>query len=102
MVYSGAWGNLIHEKNQKSKISWHCPFKRYQNAKLIIIESIALIKKSKTFGYKWIKSWSSTISFASDHSTVSVSLLLLKAIFRQDTSWSQILQAIIRQYQFLW
>jgi hypothetical protein len=26
MVYSGAWGNLIHEKNQKTKISWHCPF----------------------------------------------------------------------------
>ena len=26
-VYSGAWGKLIHEKNQKSKISWHCPFK---------------------------------------------------------------------------
>ncbi len=22
-----AWGKLIHEKNQKSKISWHCPFK---------------------------------------------------------------------------
>jgi hypothetical protein len=27
MVYSGAWGKLIHEKNQKSKISLHCPFK---------------------------------------------------------------------------
>jgi hypothetical protein len=27
MVYSGAWGKLIHEKNQKSKISWRCPFK---------------------------------------------------------------------------
>jgi hypothetical protein len=27
MVYSGAWGKPIHEKNQKSKISWHCPFK---------------------------------------------------------------------------
>jgi hypothetical protein len=26
MIYSGAWGKLIHEKNQKSKISWHCPF----------------------------------------------------------------------------
>ncbi len=25
--YSGAWGKLIHEKNQKQKISWHCPFK---------------------------------------------------------------------------
>ncbi len=25
IVYSGAWGKLIHEKNQKSKISWNCP-----------------------------------------------------------------------------
>jgi hypothetical protein len=23
LVYSGAWGKLIHEKKQKSKISWH-------------------------------------------------------------------------------
>ncbi len=28
MDYSGAGGKLIHEKNQKQKISWHCPFKR--------------------------------------------------------------------------
>ncbi len=28
MVYSGAWGKLIHEKTQQLKISWHCPFKR--------------------------------------------------------------------------
>jgi hypothetical protein len=28
IVYSGAWGKLIHEKNRKSKISWYCPFKR--------------------------------------------------------------------------
>jgi hypothetical protein len=27
LVNSGAWGKLIHEKKQKSKISWHCPFK---------------------------------------------------------------------------
>ncbi len=27
MVYSVAWGKLIHEKNQKQKILWHCPFK---------------------------------------------------------------------------
>ncbi len=26
MVFSDAWGKLIHEKNQKLKISWHCPF----------------------------------------------------------------------------
>ncbi len=26
MVYWGAWGKLIHQKNQKQKISWHCPF----------------------------------------------------------------------------
>ncbi len=24
------WGKLIHEKNQKSKISWHCPFDSQQ------------------------------------------------------------------------
>ncbi len=26
MVYSDAWGKMIHEINQKSKTSWHCPF----------------------------------------------------------------------------
>ncbi len=26
MVYSDALGKLIHEKNQKSEILWHCPF----------------------------------------------------------------------------
>ncbi len=26
MGYSGAGGKLIDEKNQKQKISWHCPF----------------------------------------------------------------------------
>ncbi len=38
MVYSGACGKLIHEKNLKSKISWHCPFK-YR--KLVIIDKKA-------------------------------------------------------------
>ncbi len=27
MGYSGAGGKLIHKKNQKQQISWHCPFK---------------------------------------------------------------------------
>ncbi len=27
MEYSGAGGKLIHEKIQKQKISWYCPFK---------------------------------------------------------------------------
>jgi hypothetical protein len=31
MEYSGAGGKLIHEKNQKQKISWHCPFKEPKN-----------------------------------------------------------------------
>ncbi len=26
MWYSGAGGKLIHEKNMKQKIAWHCPF----------------------------------------------------------------------------
>ncbi len=34
MGYSGAGGKLIHEKNQKQKISWHCPFKiMFSNSK---------------------------------------------------------------------
>ncbi len=32
MVYSGAWGKLIHEKNQKQKISWHCPFQVWNDS----------------------------------------------------------------------
>ncbi len=36
MVYSRAWGKLIHEKNQKQKISWHCPFKRAGRSKNMI------------------------------------------------------------------
>ncbi len=27
MLLSGAWGKVIHEKNLKQNISWHCPFK---------------------------------------------------------------------------
>ncbi len=27
VLFSGAWGKMIHEKNLKQKISWHCPFK---------------------------------------------------------------------------
>ena len=36
MVYSGDWGKLIHEKNKKSKISWHCPFEVNSKAKIYI------------------------------------------------------------------
>ena len=28
MLLSEAWGKMIHEKNQKQKISWHCLFKK--------------------------------------------------------------------------
>ncbi len=27
MLLSGAWGKMIHERNLKQKILWHCPFK---------------------------------------------------------------------------
>ncbi len=27
LLFSGAWGKMIHEKNLKQKILWHCPFK---------------------------------------------------------------------------
>ncbi len=43
MGYSGAGGKLIHEKNQKQKISWHCPFKGITPT--IIIQGLELFSK---------------------------------------------------------
>ncbi len=40
MEYSGAGGKLIHKKNQKQKISWHCPFKGDKLMRYIILCSI--------------------------------------------------------------
>ncbi len=37
MEYSGAGGKLIRKKNQKQKISWHCPFKKQKNMDLLMI-----------------------------------------------------------------
>ncbi len=28
VLFSGAWGKVIHEKNPKQKISWHCPLSK--------------------------------------------------------------------------
>ncbi len=42
MGYSGAGGKLIHEKNQKQKISWHCPFKAFIQVFSIYVQTIFL------------------------------------------------------------
>jgi hypothetical protein len=31
MLLSEAWGKVIHEKNLKQKISWHCPFNKVRS-----------------------------------------------------------------------
>jgi hypothetical protein len=36
LFFSGAWGKVIHEKNLKQKISWHCPLKESKCKKLTI------------------------------------------------------------------
>ncbi len=43
MWYSGAGGKLIHEKNRKQKISWHCPFKRLHYILLHVLQFTAVI-----------------------------------------------------------
>ncbi len=51
-IYSGASGKLIHEKNQKSKISWHCPIKPESTIKKNIKPldiSVILIYRYKAF-----------------------------------------------------
>jgi hypothetical protein len=37
MVYSGAGGKLIHEKNQLQKISWHCPLKGRETPNIAVV-----------------------------------------------------------------
>ncbi len=50
MVYSGAWGKPINEKNKKSQISWHCFFKAA--AMLICIElGYPMEKSAETLRY---------------------------------------------------
>ncbi len=41
MVYSGAGGKLIHEKNPKSKILWHCPFKRCLPESILFLVAVS-------------------------------------------------------------
>jgi hypothetical protein len=50
MVFSGAWGILIHEENQKSKISWHFPFNSVifqQAAELLSYQALRHLLGSK-------------------------------------------------------
>ncbi len=48
MFLSGAWGKVIHEKNLKQKISWHCPFKvkNFIVNVTCVIKTKALIEQS--------------------------------------------------------
>ncbi len=50
MEYFGAGGKLIHEKNQKQKISWHCPFDR-----LTVSPTYRTIHKKGISGRFWGK-----------------------------------------------
>ncbi len=65
--YSGAGGKLIHEKNQKQKISWHCPFN----------------KMWKKFYLKIVFFIASVVDTADKHSLVNIS-----ANFRKNLKWS--------------
>ncbi len=46
MLLSGAWGKVIHEKNLKQKISWHCPFRQLFS----ICSTFTEVLKSKIAG----------------------------------------------------
>ncbi len=46
MLLSGTWGKVIHEKNLKQKISWHCPFKQLFS----ICSTFTEVLKSKIAG----------------------------------------------------
>ncbi len=57
MGYSRAGGKLIHEKNLKSKILWHCPFKAiFSSLWLLVAKLWKCLKRLRLldFNYKWI------------------------------------------------
>ncbi len=49
MLFSETWGNMIHEKIPKQKISWHCPFKRWK------IKLTALFPPFVSVGWVWVR-----------------------------------------------
>ncbi len=59
MLLSGAWGKVIHEKNLKQKISWHCPFNSLR-VHSVYAESnfdCVLVKKLKLYLFSLDPSW---------------------------------------------
>jgi hypothetical protein len=47
MLFSGAWGKVIHGKNLKQKLSWHCPFKCRYGAYQVMKKKFAKDKQAK-------------------------------------------------------
>ncbi len=54
MGYSGAGGKLIHEKNEKQKFLWHCPFK---GAHAWDIRDWIIYAERSHWG-RWLRDWS--------------------------------------------
>jgi hypothetical protein len=71
MGYSGAEGKLIHEKNQRQKISWHCPFKQQT-----LLKNERGIKAGRGVVEGWDKRVWRTEKFLTKFTELSVSLHL--------------------------
>ncbi len=61
VLFSGARGKMIHEKNQKQKISWHCSFKNSQVISTQIVRP-TLVKTYVRDNLGVKKSWTLEIS----------------------------------------
>jgi hypothetical protein len=60
MEYSGAGGKLIHEKNQKQKILWHCPFKCGVRSPKLIGAPCAQLWFESTYLTQMREAWEAT------------------------------------------
>jgi hypothetical protein len=63
MEYSGTGGKLINEKNQKKKISWHCPFNMIRGGKdgqTVAGGSYIKFRQSKVISVSWVRRKEST------------------------------------------
>jgi hypothetical protein len=84
MLFSGAWGKMIHKKNLKQKTSKHCPFKKARK-NLIMRQIVFLILhllirvlpwsasgdnfRAKFFSFRFLKQHTVTLYVGHNHTT---------------------------------
>ncbi len=78
MDYSGAGGKLIHQKNRKQKISWHCPF----NVVIYLTLKLSYLLYEWTFDSMYTGNINALLELRSCRSAACVGQLTESTVYR--------------------